>query len=79
MQDSYFNTYEETVYSLCKQVDMWKKEAEYWKKEYEEMEKKHSKLVDDSIKHGNAMMGNMLKLCLETDEGQLNKAFGKNE
>ncbi len=40
------------------EAGLLRKEVEYWKAE-------HMKLLDSSIKHGESMMSNVLKLCLE--------------
>ena len=40
-------------------------------------ENKYNKLVDESIQHGNVMMGNLLKASLNMKPEQLQKAFSK--
>jgi len=44
-----------------------------------EIEAKYTKLLDESIQHGQAMMGNVLKACLNMDKDQMENAFGEDK
>ena len=75
--DMFVSTAELQFMKVCEKVDYWKAEAKYWEKEAKDLKNKIDKQTTDSIKHGNAMMGNFLKLALESPKGVLEKAFGE--
>jgi hypothetical protein len=45
---------------LCDEIDYWKSEAYKWKNRYIELRQEHTSTVKDSIKHGEAMIGNFV-------------------
>ena len=55
------------IFELYDEIDYWKKIADYYKEEYEKTNKAYIDLLSDSIRHNNAMMGNVLKLMLSKE------------
>ncbi len=56
------------VSDLCAEIDYWEKQAHTYKQKYEESEKKYNNLIQQDIKHGQEMIGNMVKLFLNPDK-----------
>jgi hypothetical protein len=52
---------------LCNEIDYWKELSFYYKELYEQEKKKKFDMLNESIEHGKAMMGNVLKLLLDED------------
>lgn len=52
---------------LCAEIDSLEAQVKYWKGQAEHWQKEHSNLVMSQIKHGEKMMGNMLRLALNPE------------
>ena len=72
--------YEKNVVDFAHEIIAMEEEINYLRaenKQLKEYEEKYTKLLDESIKHGNTMMGYLLKASLNMDEKQILKAFDK--
>lgn len=80
MKETYIEKTVDLKFSeLCEEIDFLKAETKYWKDMYEEINKKYMNLLGSNIKHNEAIMGNILKLCLSMDVKKAKKQFANKE
>lgn len=64
---------------LCEEIDYWKSEANYYKEQYEKANKDFQEATTRSINHNMDMVGQMLKIALNSEPSDKGLLIRKSE